>query len=138
MPFGLKNAGATYSRMVYLKFSELSETMEAYIDDKVGKSRTEERHLTHLANLFPILKKHQLWLNAEKCTFGVGSKIFLGHLVIRRDIDVDPNQITSVEQLRPPTNIRKIQKFTGMAATLNKFISRSSDKCHAFFQALKG
>lgn len=82
MPFGLKNAGATYQRMVTKMFKhQLGGTMEAYIDDMVVKSKHKSDHLNHLAEVFAILRKHKLRLNAEKCAFGVGSGKFLGYLV---------------------------------------------------------
>ncbi|XP_058185912.1 uncharacterized protein LOC131303137 [Rhododendron vialii] len=138
MPFGLKNAGAIFQRMVYLLFGMLiGEIMEAYIDDMVVKSLKAENHLSHLAEVFALLKKHKLRLNADKCAFGVSSRKFLGYLVTRRGIEADPNQISAIQQLKPPSTPREIQKLTGMAAALNRFISRSSNKCHVFFQTLK-
>lgn len=70
MPFGLKNAGATYQRMVYLMFgSQIGDNMEAYIDDLVVKSKKEDQNLDHLAEVIAILKKHLLRLNVKKCAF---------------------------------------------------------------------
>ncbi|XP_058208218.1 uncharacterized protein LOC131321231 [Rhododendron vialii] len=90
MPFGLKNAGATFQRMIYLLFGMLiGEIMEAYIDDMVVKSLKAENHLSHLAEVFAILKKYKLRLNADKCAFGVSSWKFLGYLVTRRGIEPD-------------------------------------------------
>ncbi|XP_058223239.1 uncharacterized protein LOC131332948 [Rhododendron vialii] len=138
MPFGLKNAGATFQRMVYLLFRMLiGEIMEAYIDDMIVKSLKAENHLSYLAEVFAILKKYKLRLNTDKCAFGVSSGKFLGYLVTWRGIEADPNQISAIQQLKPPSTPREIQKLTGMAAALNRFISRSLDKCHVFFQTLK-
>ena len=82
MPFGLKNAGATFQRMVTKIFEPLlGRTMEAYIDDMVVKSKDENDHLKDLGEMSEILKKHKLRLNASKCAFGVGSGKFLGFLV---------------------------------------------------------
>ena len=74
MPFGLKIAVATFQRMV-TKMVEplLGRTMEAYIDDMVVKSKDENDHLRDLGEMFQILKRHKLCLNASKCAFGVGS-----------------------------------------------------------------
>ncbi|XP_028058867.1 uncharacterized protein LOC114262698 [Camellia sinensis] len=81
MPFGLKNAGATYQRMVTKMFKDqLSKTMEAYIDDMVIKRKLAEHHLRDLEQVFAILKTHKLQLNASKCAFGVGSGKFLGYM----------------------------------------------------------
>lgn len=77
MPFGLKNAGATYQRMISKMFAkELDNIMEAYIDDMVVKSKFAEDHLSHLGKVFSILKKHNLKLNAEKCAFGAALESF--------------------------------------------------------------
>ena len=74
MPFGLKNAGATFQRMIVTLFSEhIGKTVEAYIDEMVVKSKKRSSHLMDLQLVFDILRKSGLRLNAEKCTFGVGS-----------------------------------------------------------------
>ena len=100
MPFGLKNVGATYQRMISKMFkSQLVHTMEAYIDDMVVKSKTNEEHLADLQVEFDYLKKHKLRLNAAKCAFGVGSGKFLGHLVTRRGIEADPSQVMAIQNL---------------------------------------
>ena len=115
----------------------LGRTMEAYIDDMVVKSRHQEDHLSDLAEIFAILKKHKLRLNASKCAFDVGSGKFLGFLVTNRGIEADPTQIQAVQKLKQPSSAKDVQHLAGMAAALNRFISRSSDRCHPFFQALK-
>uniref|UniRef100_A0A2N9IYR7 Uncharacterized protein n=1 Tax=Fagus sylvatica TaxID=28930 RepID=A0A2N9IYR7_FAGSY len=74
MPFGLKNAGATYQRMVTKMFGPmLGKTVEVYIDDMLVKSLREENHIADLLQVFNILRRDNLRLNASKCTFGVGS-----------------------------------------------------------------
>ena len=82
MPFGLRNAGATYQRLVTIMFrDQLGKSMEAYIDDMFVKSREPETHLDDLRQTFNVLRKYQLKLNASKCAFRVSSGKFLGHLV---------------------------------------------------------
>lgn len=74
MPFGLKNAGATYQRAMTTLFHDMiHKDIEFYMDDIIAKSQTEEDHLDHLLKLFKRLRKYQLRLNPNKCTFGVGS-----------------------------------------------------------------
>lgn len=139
MHFGLKNSGATFTRAIFkMLHAKIGHTVEAYIEDLVVKNQKEYNHLRELADVFEILKFHKLRLNAEKCTFGVSAEKFLEHLVTRRGIEADPNQIKAIANLRPPQTIREVQRLTGMAAALNRFISKLSDKCHAFFHALKG
>uniref|UniRef100_A0A2N9EM81 Uncharacterized protein n=1 Tax=Fagus sylvatica TaxID=28930 RepID=A0A2N9EM81_FAGSY len=138
MPFGLKNAGATYQRMVTKMFSELlGKTVEVYIDDMVVKSVKSTDHIGDLKKVFEILRRHSLKLNATKCAFGVGSGKFLGFLVTQRGIEANPDQIAAIQRLQPPRNVREVQRLTGMAAALNRFISKSAEKCRPFFDLIK-
>lgn len=100
MPFGLKNTGATYQRLVTKMFrDQLGRTMEVYIDDMVVKSKRAHYHLEDLNQRFAILKEYRLKLNASKCAFGVGSDKFLGSLVTRRGIEADPEQISAIQAI---------------------------------------
>ena len=92
MPFGLKNAGATYQRMMTRMFEpQLGKNIEIYIDDMVVKSKVESKHINNLGNIFDILRKHKLRLNASKCSFGVGLDKFLAYMVTHHGIEVNPN-----------------------------------------------
>ena len=72
MPFGLKNAGFTYQWMMTRMFeSQLDRNIEVYIDDMVVKSKVVTEHLSDLGNLFEVLRRHKLRLNALKCSFDV-------------------------------------------------------------------
>ena len=97
MPFDLKNAGSTYQRMMTKMFElQLGKNVEVYIDDMGVKSKLVSEHLTDLASIFEILRKHKLRLNASKCSFGVGSGKFLVYMVTHRGIEVNPNQIKAI------------------------------------------
>ena len=103
MPFGLKNAGATYQRMMTKMFEPLlGKNIEVYIDDMVVKSKAESEHTNDLGNIFEILRRHKLRLNASKCSFGVGSGKFLGYMVTHRGIKVNPDQVKAINDLQPP------------------------------------
>uniref|UniRef100_A0A2N9GD38 Reverse transcriptase domain-containing protein n=1 Tax=Fagus sylvatica TaxID=28930 RepID=A0A2N9GD38_FAGSY len=96
MPFGLKNAGATYQRaMVTLFHDMIHHEIEVYVDDMIAKSRTAQDHLTDLRKLFQRLKKYQLRLNPNKCAFGVTSGKLLGFIVSGRGIEIDPAKLTA-------------------------------------------
>ena len=134
MSFGLKNAGSTYQRMMTRMFeSLLGKNIEVYIDDMVVKSKMVSKHLGDLQAIFEILRNYKLRLNASKCSFGVGSGKFLGYMVTHREIEVNPDQIKAINNLRSPRNPKEVQKLTRMAAALNRFISRSVDRCRPFF-----
>ena len=82
MPFGLKNAGATYQRLVNKMFNkQMGRNMEVYVDDMLVKSKEELTHLDDLTEMFATLKQYQMKLNPSKCVFGVVSGKFLGFMV---------------------------------------------------------
>ena len=133
MPFGLKNAGSIYQRMMTKMFEpQLGKNVEVYIDDMVVKSKLVFEHLADLANIFKILRGHKLCLNVSKCSFGVGSGKFLGYMVTHRGIKVNRDQIRAINSLQPPRNPKEVQKLTGMMAALNRFISKSAERCRPF------
>ena len=77
MPFGLKNAGSTYQRMMTRMFElQLGKNIEIYVDDMVVKSKVVSGHLGDLGSIFDVLRRHKLRLNASKCSFGMGSASF--------------------------------------------------------------
>ena len=82
MPFGLKNAGATYQRLVNRMFSDqIGRMMEVYVDDMLVKSRVALEHIAHLAEMFDILRLYRMKLNPLKCSFRVSLGKFLGYIV---------------------------------------------------------
>ena len=115
---------------------QLGKNVEIYIDDMVVKSKLVSEHVEDLTSIFKILKEHKLHLNASKYSFGVGSRKFLGYMVTHRGIEVNLDQIKSINNLQPPRNPKEVQKLTGMMASLNRFISRSANKCRPFFLLL--
>ena len=134
IPFGLKNVGSTYQRIMTKIFeSQLGESIEVYIDNMVVKSKMVSEHVGDLGNIFKILRKHKLHLNASKCSFNVGLGKFLGYMVTHRGIEVNPDQIKVINSLQPPQNPKEVQKLTKMTAALNWFISRSADRYRPFF-----
>ena len=137
MPFGLKNAGSIYQWMMTKMFEpQLGRSIEVYIDDMVVKIRIVFEHVGNLTNIFEILRKHKLHLNASKCSFGVGLGKCLGYMVTHRGIEVNFDQIKTINSLQPLRNPKEVQKLTGMTAALNRFISRSADRCRPFLLLL--
>ena len=100
MPFGLKNIGSTYQKMMTRIFElQLGISIEVYIDDMVVKSKVVSEHVGDLGNIFEILRKHKLHLNASKCSFSVGSGKFIGYMVNHHGIEVNPDQIKAINSL---------------------------------------
>ena len=82
MPFDLKNARATYQRLVNMMFKGLiGKMMEVYVDNMLVKSKVAEDHIKHLGQMFKILRKYQMKLNPLTCAFGVSLGKFLGFMV---------------------------------------------------------
>ena len=103
MPFGLKNAGGTYQRLVNRMFQkQIGASMEVYIDGMLVKSTTAELHITHLFEAFQILREYNMKLNPAKCAFGVSAGIFLGFIVNNRGIEANSDKIKAVLDMPPP------------------------------------
>ena len=138
MSFGLKNARATYQRLVNRMFQkQIGTTMEVYIDDMLVKSTTAKLHIVHLSEAFQILRNYNMKLNPAKCAFGVSAGKFLGFIVNHRGIEANPYKIKVVLDMPSPSGIKEAQRLTGRIAALSRFVSRASDKCQPFFQVLK-
>ena len=112
------------------------KNVEVYINDMVVKSKLVFEHLADLTSIFEILREHKLRLNASKCSFGMGSRKFLGYMVTHRGIEVNLDQIKAINNLQPPRNPKEVQKLTGMMAALNWFISKLVERCKPFFLLL--
>ena len=87
---------------------QLGRSIEVYIDDMVVKSKVVSEHVEDLMNIFGILRKHKLQLNASKYSFGVGSGRFLGYIVTHRGIEVNPDQIKAINDLQAPRNPKEV------------------------------
>ncbi|CAL9017106.1 unnamed protein product [Prunus brigantina] len=138
MPFGLKNAGATYQRAMTVIFNDmLHNTIECYVDDLVVKTRKREHHLSDLKRVFDRLRKHQLKMNPLKCAFGVTSGKFLGFVVRHRGIEIDPSKIKAIREMPPPRNLRELRGLQGRLAYIRRFISNLSGRCQPFSRLMK-
>ena len=103
----------------------------------VVKSKREVQHIDDLKEVFEVLQRHKLHLNANKCAFGVGAGKFLGYMITSRGIEINPDQIEAIKCLKSPSNPKEVQMLTGMLAALNRFISKFTDRCRPFYQLLK-
>ncbi|XP_038996103.1 uncharacterized protein LOC120120555 [Hibiscus syriacus] len=138
MPFGLKNAGATYQRaMVTLFHDMMHQEIEVYVDDMIVKAQTENEHVENLRKLFQRLRKFRLRLNPNKCTFGVTSGKLLGFIVSRKGIEVDPDKVKAIQSLPPPRTQKEVRGFLGRLNYIARFISQLTDKCDPIFRLLR-
>nr|GFA36974.1 reverse transcriptase domain-containing protein [Tanacetum cinerariifolium] len=117
MPFGLKNAGATYQRLVDKAFdSQIGRNIEVYVDDLVVKSYTEAEMLRDIDETFRTLRKINMKLNPKKCTFRAAEGVFLGYVVTPEGIKPCPDKTASVLQLPSPRTIKEVQSLNGKLA----------------------
>uniref|UniRef100_A0A2N9J716 Uncharacterized protein n=1 Tax=Fagus sylvatica TaxID=28930 RepID=A0A2N9J716_FAGSY len=138
MPFGLKNAGATYQRaMVTLFHDMIHHEIEVYVDDMIAKSRTAQDHLTDLRKLFQRLKKYQLRLNPNKCAFGVTSGKLLGFIVSGRGIEIDPAKVQAIRSMPAPRTEKEIRSFLGRINYIARFIAQLTGNLRASVQTVE-
>ena len=108
MPFGLKNASATYQQLIDWVFKQQIEwNVEVYVDDIVVKSQSIAQHVADLEEVFGELRKYDMCLNPEKCTFGVGGGKFLGFMITHRGIEANPDKTIVVLEMRIPNNVKE-------------------------------
>ena len=138
MPFGIKNIGATYQRLVDKMFSkQIGRNMEMYVDDMLVKSKEELAYLDNLKETFTTLKQYQMKLNPSKCAFGVASGKFLGFMVFQKGIEANPEKVRAILDMTSQKTVKVVQKLIGRIAALNRFVSKATNKCLPFFKTLK-
>ena len=138
MPFGLKNAGATYQRLMDKVLAPmLGRNVQAYVDDMVLTSHERGQHTADLEELFATIARYRLKLNPEKCVFGVEAGKFLGFMLTESRIEANPDKCAAIIAMRSPTSVKEVQQFTGRMAALSRFVSARSEKGHPYFQCLK-
>nr|GFB12031.1 reverse transcriptase domain-containing protein [Tanacetum cinerariifolium] len=138
MPFGLKNAGATYQRLMDKAFeNKMGRNIEVYVDDLVIKSHNESEMVRDIAETFQTLRKINMKLNPKKCSFGLAEGVFLGYVITPEGIKPCPDKTSAVLQLPSPQTIKEVQSLNGKLANLNRFLSKSAKKSLPLFQTLK-
>ena len=110
MPFGLKNAGATYQRAMNAIFHEyICKTVKCYVDNIAVKSRNKGDHLTDLKRVFDIMRAHQLKMNPTKSFLGVASDKFLEFVVTSKRIHLDSEKVRAIQEMQPSRNLKELR-----------------------------
>jgi hypothetical protein len=117
--------------------AQIGRNMEVYMDDMLVKNTKSVSHIHDLHEAFETLKQYGMKLNPTKCAFGVSSRKFLGYMVSSRGIEANPEKIQAVLEMQSPKTTKQLQQLTRGLAALNRFISRSIDKCLPFFKILR-
>ncbi|GJU86509.1 RNA-directed DNA polymerase, eukaryota [Tanacetum coccineum] len=138
MPFGLKNAGATYQRLVDFAFKEqIGVNLEAYVDDMVIKSKTEHDIIKDIEQTFSTLRRINMKLNPKKCSFGMEEGKFLGYIVTSKGIRANPKKAKAVMDMPSPKTLKQMQSLSWKLAALNRFLSKSAERSLPFLDTLK-
>ncbi|XP_017426213.1 uncharacterized protein LOC108334788 [Vigna angularis] len=138
MPFGLKNAGATYQRLMDKVFHhQIGRCMDVYVDDMVVHSHSMEQHLQDLKEVFGQLRRYSLRLNPSKCTFGVPAGKFLGFMLTRRGIEANPDKCSAVLNMTAPQTLRDVQRLVGRLTALSRFIPKLAEHIKPILKNLK-
>ncbi|KAK1668048.1 hypothetical protein QYE76_056207 [Lolium multiflorum] len=157
VPFGLTNAPAIFMNLmnkIFMKY--LDKFVIVFIDDILIYSKDKEEHAKHLKIVLQILREHQLYAKFSKCQFWLDSVEFLGHVITKEGIAVNPSKVQSVLEWKSPKNAKEIRGFLGMAGYYRRFIEGFSkiagpmtkllkkntpfvwtDECETSFQTLK-
>jgi hypothetical protein len=158
MPFGLTNAPATFQALMNnILRPYLDKFVVVYLDDICIYSRTPEEHLDHVDKVLALLEEHQLYIGLDKCAFGQAEMSFLGHIISKDGIKVDPKKVQAVTTWPTPKNVKEVRSFLGLTGYYRRFIKHyahmalplteltkkelgwrwTEDKEGAAFQALK-
>ncbi|RDY07965.1 Retrovirus-related Pol polyprotein from transposon 17.6, partial [Mucuna pruriens] len=135
MPFGLKNAEATYQRaMVTLFHDMMHKEVKVYVDDMIAKSRTPDQLVEDLRKLFERLQKYKLGLNPTKCTFEVKTGNLLGFIVNERGIKVDSDKVKAIRNMTPPKMETEVRGFLRRVNYIARSISQLTATCSPIFK----
>ncbi|GKB44234.1 reverse transcriptase domain-containing protein [Tanacetum coccineum] len=138
MPFGLKNADATYQRLVDKAFDgQVGRNIEVYVDDLVIKSHTEEEMLRDINETFRTLQKINVKLNPKKCMFEAVEEMFLGYMISPEGIKPCLDKTEAVLQLPTSQTIKEVQRLNGKLDGLSIFLSKSTERFLPLFKTMK-
>ena len=127
MPFGLTNAPSTFMRLMHHVLRDfIGRFVVVYFDDILVYSRSLDDHLGHLRQVLSVLRKNTLYANIEKCTFCVDNIVFLGFVVGRNGVQVDPEKIKAIQEWPTPKSVGDIRSFHGLASFYRRFVPNFS------------
>ena len=136
-PFGLKNAGQDFQRMMDAILGDLPFCY-VYLDDILVFSKSPEEHMNHLRQVFDLLAANGLVVNRAKCVLGVKELDFLGFHVSKDGILPLPDKVDAIRATKPPTSIKELQRFLGMVGYYRRSIKSAAHHLDHLFEALVG
>jgi hypothetical protein len=138
MSFGLTNEPAYFMYLMNSVFMpELDKFVVVFIDDILVYSKNETEHTKHLHTVLQRLREHHLYAKLSQCGFWLKEIKFLGHTISQEGITVDSDKVREVMDWKPPTTVRQIQSFLGLAGYYRRFISEFSQIAKPMIELLK-
>jgi hypothetical protein len=138
MPSGLKNVGATFQQCMRRVFGELiGRIIEAYVDDIVVKSKNTGDLVPDLTEVFVKLRQHGVKLNPEKCVFRVPRSMLLDFVMSERDIEANPEKISTIMDMGPIKNLKGVQRVTGCLTALSRSIAQLGERNLPLYKLMK-
>ena len=127
MPFGLTNASVAFMDMMNRIYQPyLDHFLVVFVDDILIYSKSQEEHGHHLHLALQTLREHQLYAKLEKCNFWMQEIQFLGHMVSKEGISVDPTKVEVVTKWERPKNVFEVHSFLGLAGYYRRFVENFS------------
>src|SRR3954463_12803739 len=122
MSFGLTNAQATFSRLMNYIFMEyLDKFVVVYLDDIFVYSKNEEEHAEHLRLILEKLREHKLYAKYSKCEFWLPDVTYLGHVISKDGVAVNPERIQAILDWTPSRTVKQVRSFLGLASYCRRF-----------------
>jgi cleavage and polyadenylation specificity factor subunit 1 len=137
MPFGLRNAGQTFQRMMDEVMSGLPSCF-VYLDDVLVASADHVQHVQHLREVMARLQQHGLVLNAEKCQFGVAKIEYLGHCISASGIRPLHTRLAAIQNHPQPKTVQQLQTYLGMVNFYRRFFKSAAAVLRPLTEALRG
>jgi len=123
MPFGLYNAPSTFQSLVNNIFKPfLHKFVLIFFDDIWIYSKTWESHVDHVDKCLKLLREHQLFLKRSKCAFGASEVEYLGHIVTKDGVRVDPKKVVDMKEWPCPKTLKSLRGFLGLTGYYRKFV----------------
>ena len=127
MPFGLTGAPSTFMRLMNEVLRPfLGKFIVVYLDDILVYSKGITKHLGHLQQLFEVLRKQRLYAKLENCSFLLPEVSFLGYIIGKEGVRVDPAKVQAIQEWPTPTTITQVRSFHGLASFYRRFIKNFS------------
>ncbi|XP_073120532.1 uncharacterized protein [Henckelia pumila] len=123
MPFVMTNVPAVFMDLMNRVFQPyLDKFVIVFIDDILIYSKDREEHSQHLKTVLEVLREKKLFAKFEKCEFWLDRVAFLGHIISKSGVEVDPSKVQAMKEWSIPRNASEIHRFLGLAGYYRKFI----------------